>query len=164
MAVKIRLRRMGAKKAPFYRIVVADSRYPRDGRFIEEVAIMIRPRNLPSSRSMRKKRKNGFPPRATYRYREIPAENRRRALIGERGYVMEELLVTIAKGLVEDKDAVSVTADAPDEEGMVVYHLHVGPDDMGRVIGKQGRIAKSIRSVMKAAATRQGTKIAVEID
>ena len=37
MAVKIRLRRMGAKKAPFYRIVVADSRYPRDGRFIEEV-------------------------------------------------------------------------------------------------------------------------------
>lgn len=37
MAVKIRLRRMGAKKSPFYRIVVADSRYPRDGRFIEEV-------------------------------------------------------------------------------------------------------------------------------
>ena len=38
MAVKIRLRRMGAKKAPFYRIVVADSRYPRDGRFIEELS------------------------------------------------------------------------------------------------------------------------------
>jgi small subunit ribosomal protein S16 len=37
MAVKIRLRRMGAKKAPFYRVVVADSRYPRDGRFIEEI-------------------------------------------------------------------------------------------------------------------------------
>ena len=39
MAVKIRLRRMGAKKAPFYRIVVADARYPRDGRFIEEIGI-----------------------------------------------------------------------------------------------------------------------------
>lgn len=39
MAVKIRLRRMGAKKAPFYRIVVADSRYPRDGRFIEEIGL-----------------------------------------------------------------------------------------------------------------------------
>ena len=62
---------------------------------------------------------------------------------------MEELLVTIAKGLVEDKDAVSVTADAPDEEGVVVYHLHVGPDDMGRVIGKQGRIAKALRTVMR---------------
>jgi len=40
MAVKIRLRRMGAKKAPFYRIVVADSRYPRDGRFIEEIGYL----------------------------------------------------------------------------------------------------------------------------
>ena len=40
--VKIRLRRMGAKKTPFYRIVVADSRYPRDGRFIEEIALTIR--------------------------------------------------------------------------------------------------------------------------
>ncbi len=39
--VKIRLRRMGAKKAPFYRVVVADSRYPRDGRFIEEIAAEI---------------------------------------------------------------------------------------------------------------------------
>ena len=77
---------------------------------------------------------------------------------------MEELLVTIAKGLVEDKDAVSVTADAPDEEGVVVYHLHVGPDDMGRVIGKQGRIAKAIRVVMRAAATRQDGKVVVEID
>ena len=76
---------------------------------------------------------------------------------------MEELLVTIAKGLVEDKDAVSVTADAPDEEGMVVYHLHV-PGRYGQSHRQTGRIAKSIRSVMKAAATRQGTKIAVEID
>ena len=77
---------------------------------------------------------------------------------------MEELLVTIAKGLVEGKDAVSVTADAPDEEGMVVYHLHVGPDDMGRVIGKQGRIAKAIRTVMRAGAVRADEKISVEID
>ena len=77
---------------------------------------------------------------------------------------MEELLIAIAKGLVEDKDAVTVAADAPDEEGVIVYHLHVGPEDMGRVIGKQGRIAKAIRVVMRAAANRQNTKIAVEID
>ena len=76
---------------------------------------------------------------------------------------MEELLVTIAKGLVEDKDAVSVTADAPDEEGMVVYHLHVGPDDMGRVIGKQGRIAKAIRTVVKSATANEKKKYTVEI-
>lgn len=77
---------------------------------------------------------------------------------------MEQLLKTIAQGLVEDKDAVAITTDAPLEDGTIVYHLHVGPEDMGRVIGKQGRIAKAIRAVMKAAAIRQDTKIAVEID
>ena len=77
---------------------------------------------------------------------------------------MDKLIVTIARGLVEDKDAVSVTVDEPNEEGLVVYHLHVAPDDMGRVIGKQGRIAKAIRVVMRAAATRQNGKVVVEID
>ena len=48
--------------------------------------------------------------------------------------------------------------------GVVVYHLHVAENDMGRVIGKQGRIAKAIRTVMRAAATRSDEKIAVEID
>ena len=77
---------------------------------------------------------------------------------------MQELLKIIAQGLVEKPDEVTVTMDEPKDDGSVVYHLHVAEEDMGRVIGKQGRIAKSIRSVMKAAATRQGTKIAVEID
>ena len=57
---------------------------------------------------------------------------------------MDKLIVTIARGLVEDKDAVNVTVDEPNEEGIIIYHLHVAPDDMGRVIGKQGRIAKAI--------------------
>ena len=77
---------------------------------------------------------------------------------------MDKLIVTIARGLVENKDAVSVTVDEPNEEGMVVYHLHVAPDDMGRVIGKQGRIAKAIRTVVRAAANRADQKVAVEID
>ena len=77
---------------------------------------------------------------------------------------MKELLETVAKGLVETPDAVQVIVDEPNEEGVVVYHLHVGPDDMGRVIGKQGRIAKSIRTVMRAAAIRNDVKIQVDID
>ncbi len=77
---------------------------------------------------------------------------------------MKELLEIIARGLVEDPSAVCVEEDAPDEEGTVVFHLHVAPDDMGRVIGKQGRIAKAVRTVMRAAATRQDAKVAVEID
>ena len=77
---------------------------------------------------------------------------------------MKELLTFIAQGLVEDKDAVKVTVDEPNEEGVIVYHLSVGEQDMGRVIGKQGRIAKAIRTVMRAAAVRNKEKIVVEID
>lgn len=77
---------------------------------------------------------------------------------------MKELLITIVKGLVENPDAISVEIDEPGEDGSVVYHLHVAENDMGRVIGKQGRIAKAIRAVMRAAATRTGEKVIVEID
>ena len=77
---------------------------------------------------------------------------------------MTELLVTIVSGLVSEPDSVTVTVDEPNEEGVIVYHLHVAESDMGRVIGKQGRIAKAIRVVMRAAANRNNEKIAVEID
>ncbi len=77
---------------------------------------------------------------------------------------MKELLETIVAELVENRDAVEVVVDEPNEEGVVVYHLHVAPDDMGRVIGKQGRIAKAIRVVMRAGASRIDQKIMVEID
>jgi uncharacterized protein len=77
---------------------------------------------------------------------------------------MQELLISLAKGLVENPDSVTVTADEPTEDGTIVYHLHVAEGDMGRVIGKQGRIAKAIRTVMRAVANRKSQKIAVEID
>ena len=77
---------------------------------------------------------------------------------------MTDLLANIAKGLVNDPDAVTVSVDEPNDEGIIVYHLHVAADDMGRVIGKQGRIAKALRTVMRAAASRTDSKIAVEID
>ena len=77
---------------------------------------------------------------------------------------MTELLNAMAAGLVEQPDAVTATVDEANEEGVIVYHLHVAEDDMGRVIGKQGRIAKAIRTVMRAAANRNGQKVAVEID
>ena len=76
---------------------------------------------------------------------------------------MDQLLVSIARGLVDDKDAVNVTVDEPNEEGVIVYHLHVAPDDMGRVIGKQGRIAKAIRTVVKAATAKDEKPVFVEI-
>lgn len=77
---------------------------------------------------------------------------------------MKELLVSIVRGLVEKPDEISVTVDEKNEEGITVYHLHVAEDDMGRVIGRQGRIAKAIRTVMRAAAARTDEKIQVDID
>ena len=76
---------------------------------------------------------------------------------------MQELLTSIAQGLVEDPASVTVTVDEPNENGVTVYHLHVAADDMGRVIGKQGRIAKAIRTVMRAAAAGSGKHVTVEI-
>ncbi len=82
----------------------------------------------------------------------------------ERSKIMEELLRSIVNGLVEDKDAVKIDIEGPDENGVTVYRLHVASGDMGRVIGKQGRIAKAIRTVMRAGAGRANQKIMVEID
>ena len=77
---------------------------------------------------------------------------------------MDDLILTIVKGLVDNRESVKLTRDEPDEYGVVVYHINVAPGDMGRVIGKQGRIAKAIRTVVRAAAMRQNIKVAVEID
>lgn len=77
---------------------------------------------------------------------------------------MKDLLYVIVEELVEDKSAIKISQDEPNEEGVVVFHLNVAPDDMGRVIGKQGRIAKAIRTIMRAGAARSNIKVAVEID
>lgn len=77
---------------------------------------------------------------------------------------MKELLISIVSGLVEKPEEIIVTADDKNEEGIIVYHLHVSEDDMGRVIGRQGRIAKAIRTVMRAAAARNEEKVQVEIE
>ncbi|MCR4990639.1 MAG: KH domain-containing protein [Lachnospiraceae bacterium] len=74
---------------------------------------------------------------------------------------MKELVEVIAKALVEHPDEVTVTEK---EEGKhVVIELHVAESDMGKVIGKQGRIAKAIRSVVKAASSKDNKRVDVEI-
>lgn len=74
---------------------------------------------------------------------------------------MKELLEIIAKALVDQPDAVSVSEK--EGEQSVTLELRVADNDMGKVIGKQGRIAKSIRTVVKAAANRENKKVVVEI-
>ena len=75
---------------------------------------------------------------------------------------MQELVTFVAKSLVDHPDQVVVHETEGPEA--VILELNVAPEDMGKVIGKQGRIAKAIRVVMRAAAVRQGEKVIVEID
>ena len=74
---------------------------------------------------------------------------------------MEELVRYIAQNLVDDPSA--VTVETREEGDTVVISLSVAPSDMGKVIGKQGRIAKALRTVVKAAATRENKHVVVEI-
>ena len=74
---------------------------------------------------------------------------------------MKELVEVIAKALVDNPDEVAVTESVKDDE--IVVELTVASSDMGKVIGKQGRIAKAIRSVVKAAASNEDKKVIVEI-
>ena len=73
---------------------------------------------------------------------------------------MKELLLYMAKNLVDNPDAVTVTKI---EGENTVLELRVAPEDMGKVIGRQGRIAKEIRTIIKSVAQRDGQKVSVEI-
>lgn len=74
---------------------------------------------------------------------------------------MKDLLLYIAQNLVENPDAVSVTEIEGD--GELTLELRVAPEDMGKVIGRQGRIAKEIRTLIRSVAQRSGKRVSVEI-
>ena len=74
---------------------------------------------------------------------------------------MKELVEFMARGLVDEPDAVEVEEEVDGD--YLVYHLYVADDDMGKVIGRQGRIANAMRSLLKAAATRSGVRVSLDI-
>ncbi len=74
---------------------------------------------------------------------------------------MAELLEWIARRLVDEPDAVRVETE--EREDVVVFHLHVAPDDVGKVIGRQGRLARALRSLVRAAGARADRRYLLEI-
>jgi predicted RNA-binding protein YlqC (UPF0109 family) len=74
---------------------------------------------------------------------------------------MKELIEYMAKALVDDPEQVRV--DEIEGTNSTIYELRVAPDDMGRVIGKQGRVANAMRTVLRASAARQGRRVTLEI-
>ena len=75
---------------------------------------------------------------------------------------MKELVEYIAKSIASYPDDVTVTEE--DEDGRVILRLQVAPDDKGKVIGRQGRVAQSIRVLLRVAAVKEGTRAILEID
>ena len=74
---------------------------------------------------------------------------------------MKELVEYIARSIASQPDEVSVTEE--DQDGHIIIRLEVAPDDKGRIIGRQGRVAQSIRALLRVAAVKQGTRATLEI-
>ena len=156
--MKIRLTRVGSKKNPIYRVVVADSRSPRDGRFIEIVG-RYNPQTDPSTIDLDEAKIKDWIAKGAQ-----PTEPGRGGCItrppasqAARGRLLEWL----ARRLVDEPDAVRVETE--EREDAIVFHLHVAPDDVGKVIGKQGRIARALRSIVRAGGARADERYVLEI-
>jgi predicted RNA-binding protein YlqC (UPF0109 family) len=75
---------------------------------------------------------------------------------------LTELVAFLARKLVDDPEAVRVEKE--DRDDVLVVRLHVAPDDVGKVVGKQGRIARALRTVVRAGGVREGRRVLLEID
>jgi predicted RNA-binding protein YlqC (UPF0109 family) len=78
--------------------------------------------------------------------------------------MMKELIEYIAKALVSDPDQVKVTEEQKNDDGPVILRLEVAPEDKGRVIGRQGRVAQSMRVLLRIAAVKSNTRAILEIE
>ena len=153
MAVKIRLARHGAKKRPYYRIVVADSRCPRDGKFIEEVG-RYNPCTEPAMVQFDLEKvdqwiKNGAQPTDT-----VASLLKTEDIVG--------LVESVVRPLVEFPDDLEITSSDA-EDGSILVEVRVNEEDAGKVIGRQGRVIKAIRTLARAAASRTNTHVEVEL-
>ena len=174
MAVHIRLSRIGAKKRPFYRIIVADHRSPNGGRFLENIGTYD-PTSEPVKFTIDAARLQllAQPRRASPRRRSIELIKRQaRARRGGRGdpvslpgaetsMPLKELIQAIAVELVDHPDQVEVTEIAGDNNSVI--ELRVAKEDIGKVIGKEGRTAQSMRAILTAVSAKLGRRAHLDI-
>ena len=171
--VAIRLRRAGSKKRPFFRVVVTDSRAARDSSFVEILG-HYNPRTKPARRAGRQRARGlldqegraavGLRPHADRpssdaaprprRWRP-PRRSERRAPASARS------VEVMARALTDRPDAVRVTESQ--HKHMTVIELSVAPDDLGKVIGRQGRTAAALRTLASTAGEREGKTVTLEI-
>jgi small subunit ribosomal protein S16 len=142
--VRIRLKRVGSKKNPIWRIVVADRRSPRDGRNIETIG-QYNAQTDPSTIEVDEERARYWRPTGS----PACSGSRESTHTGADGAV-QEMLLFMVRALVDESDAVRV--DEIEEDGDLVFEVTVAEDDLGRVIGRGGRVAKSLRTLARAAS------------
>ena len=157
MAVKLRLTRVGSKKNPIYRVVAADSRSPRDGKFIEIVG-RYNPQTEPSLDRARR----GEGARLAREGRA--ADRRRREAPEDQGHLVAW------PSCSPSSRAGSSTSRTPcassrsrSDDGSLVLRLHVAEGDVGKVIGRQGRIVRALRTIVRAGGPNAGRRLQLEI-
>ena len=150
MSVRLRLTRIGSRKNPVWRVVVADQRAKRDGRVIEIVGHYNAQTN-PSTIVLDEERIRDWLARGAQPTGRSQSCCAPRASIS--AAAMKELLEYLARGLVEHPDQVSVN-EVKEDDGATVLELSVADDDYGNIIGRGGRTAAALRTVVKTAAAR----------
>ncbi len=166
MSVRLRLTRVGGKKDPIWRVVVADQRSPRDGRVIETIGHYNAQTN-PSTIKIDEERARSLagPRGAAVGHRPQAAAhpgNRHLAEPPMAAQRVQELLIYLAQGLVDEPDEVSVERFEEDD-GTVVLELAVAREDYGKVIGRGGRTAQALRTVVRAAASEDKRRVVIDI-
>ena len=155
--VKIRLARHGAKKRPYYRIVVADARCPRDGKFIDDIG-RYNPLTWRSATS-------GWPTALSPPTRLPPSSRSsasRRKLMAAQTEEIAGLVESVIRPLIDNPDDLVIDARET-EDGSIFVEVRVNEEDAGKVIGRQGRVIKAIRTLARAAASSTNTHVDVEL-
>jgi ribosomal protein S16 len=159
------MKRVGAKNAPVFRIVVADGRSPRDGKFIEEIGT-YQPRKKSDNVRLDIERakywiSKGAQPSDTVASFIKKATKAPVPAWTKFWKVMQSFLEFVVKGLVQNPNEVTVTP--VEREGTTVYELRLHPQDVGKIIGRQGMTINAIRSLLLAGSARKGLRCTLEI-
>ena len=157
MAVKIRLKRVGKKKQPYYRVVVADARSPRDGRFIEEIGT-YNPHTDPSTFKVDAEKVKDWMAKGAQ-----PTDTVKKLLKynGILEKAMKDLLKSVIEPLVQYPEELVIGEEVRGREIVLTVSAH--PEDVGRVIGRGGRRAQAVRAIMKAKGAMDNKRISVDI-
>ena len=156
--VKIRLARHGAKKRPYYRIVVADARCPRDGKFNDDIG-RYNPLTEPAMIKIDLEKFDKWLTR-------LPPSSRssasRRKLMAAQTEEIAGLVESVIRPLIDNPDDLVIDARET-EDGSIFVEVRVNEEDAGKVIGRQGRVIKAIRTLARAAASSTNTHVDVEL-